>query len=272
MEQRIRTEILHFVQKSPLGRFPDSGQAYFDEPLVGFAAAEDALFREYQTVIGAFHQTPQEVLSGAKSVVVWILPLSQATRQSNRRQTRQPSRAWSQTRSFGDKLNVALRRHLVAWLEEQGQRAVAPQLAPNWQEFADTPVGAASSWSERHAAYAAGLGTFSLNDALITPKGIAHRCGSVVTDLALTPSKRPYAHHHANCLYFHDGSCGACIERCPAGALSRAGHDKVRCRTYVYTTLIEELAEAYATPQPGCGLCQTRVPCEERIPVGRQPD
>jgi len=39
-------------------------------------------------------------------------------------------------------------------------------------------VGPASSWSERHAAYAAGLGTFSLNDALITPKGIAHRLGS----------------------------------------------------------------------------------------------
>ena len=37
--------------------------------------------------------------------------------------------------------------------------AVAPQLAATWLELTGTPVGIASSWSERHAAYAAGLGT-----------------------------------------------------------------------------------------------------------------
>jgi len=34
-------------------------------------------------------------------------------------------------------------------------------------------------------AYAAGHGTFSLSDGFITERGIAHRCGSVVTDLPL---------------------------------------------------------------------------------------
>lgn len=273
MEEHIRNEIVRFVRESPLNRFPDSDEPYFDEPLVGFAAAEDQLFTAYKTVIGDFHQTPQEVITSAlgeqgraASVICWILPITKSTRESNRHEDRYPSRAWAQTRFFGEQLNGALRRHLVAWLEERGQQAAAPQLTSSWKEFTDTPAGIASTWSERHAAYAAGLGTFSLNDALITPKGIGHRCGSVVTDLELVPSERPYPTHRHNCLYFRDGSCGLCIARCPAGALSREGHDKPKCRQYVYEIAVKAVAERFGTAQTGCGLCQTKVPCEGGIP------
>ena len=278
MEELIRKEIVRFIRESPQGRFPGSDEPYFDEPLVGFAAADDPLFTEYKRIIGDFHQTPRQVMAGATgagtpaaSVISWILPITNATRESNRREEMFPSRAWAQTRFFGEQLNGALRRHLVAWLEERGQLAVAPQLAAGWQEFTDTPVGIASTWSERHSAYAAGLGTFSLNDALITPKGIGHRCGSVITDLKLTPSGRPYPNHLHNCLYHRDGSCGLCISRCPVGALSKGGHDKTACRLHVYTTSVAAVAERYGVAQVGCGLCQTGVPCERQIPPGTRP-
>lgn len=274
MEERIFNEIIRFVRESPLNCFPDSDEPCFDEPLVGYAAADDQLFSDYKTIIGDFHQTPQEVMesacgadSRAGTVICWILPITRPTRESNRREEQYPSQAWARTRIFGEQLNGALRRHVVAWLEERGRQAVAPQLAASWKEYSGTPVGIASNWSERHAAYAAGLGTFSLNDALITPKGIAHRCGSVITDLQLTPSKRTYPDHRHNCLYFRDGSCGLCIDRCPVGALSRDGHDKSTCSQYVYKTVVEAVAERFGVHQTGCGLCQTRVPCEGRIPV-----
>ena len=273
MEARIRTEIERFVRESPLNRFADSDDPYFDAPLVGFAAAGDPLFREYKEIIGLFHQTPQEVLQSAcgadaraASVVCWVLPITRATRESNRAETRFPSAAWARTRNFGEQFNAALRRHLVGWLEAQGHRAVAPQLAASWKEFPDTPTGRASSWSERHAAYAAGLGTFSLNDALITPKGIAHRCGTLVTDLALAPTPRTAPDHRHNCLYYREGSCGLCIARCPVGALSRDGHDKRICSEYVYGTVVEAVAQQYGVAATGCGLCQTRVPCEGQAP------
>ncbi|HXE95987.1 MAG TPA: hypothetical protein VN642_06260 [Dongiaceae bacterium] len=274
MEEQIRTVIARFVRDSPLNRFPDSCEPYFDEPLVGFAAADDHLFSDYKSIIGNFHRTPQEVMENAlgaggvaASVISWILPVTRPTKESNRREKQYPSQAWARTRAFGEQLNGALRRHLVAWLEEQGRQAVPPQLAAGWQEFSDTPVGIASTWSERHAAYAAGLGTFSLNDALITPRGIAHRCGSVITDLPLEPSARPYPDHRYNCLYFRNGSCGLCISRCPVGALSLAGHDKSICSKYVYQTVVAAVGETFGTPQTGCGLCQTRVPCEGGIPA-----
>jgi epoxyqueuosine reductase QueG len=154
----------------------------------------------------------------------------------------------------------------VTWLSELGPRALAPQYAPQWQEFADTPVGIASSWSERHAAYAAGLGTFSLNDGLITSRGIAHRLGSVITSLVLPPTARTAPDHRHNCLFHRNGSCGACISRCPVGALSRKGHDKGLCKSLVYGSAPAAVGPIYGVQQTGCGLCQTAVPCESRIP------
>jgi epoxyqueuosine reductase QueG len=269
MESRIREEIQAFVEESPANRFPDSNAPYFDTPLIGYAAAADPLFLEYQRVIGPFHRTPAEILSGAATVISWILPISRATRESNRPETQFPSRDWALTRHFGEQFNRELRCHLTQWLTERGYRAVAPQLSPEWQEFAETPVGIASTWSERHAAYAAGLGTFSLNDALITPKGIAHRCGSVITDLMIPATPRPYPDFRHNCLYYRNASCGLCIARCPVGAISHEGHDKKACSIHVYTTSIAAVGQEYGVASTGCGLCQTKVPCEAGIPRGK---
>lgn len=267
MEEELRKEIVRFIADHPGNHLPGSDVPYLDEPLVGFASADDQLFREYREIIGPFHLLPEELLPGARSVISWILPVSREVRESNRRQTGLPSREWALTRSHGEAVNGDLRRHLAAWLQSNGSAAAAPQYSPLWKEFSDTPVGIASTWSERHAAYAAGLGTFSLSDGLITPRGIAHRCGSVITDCPLAPTPRTSAGHHANCLHYHDGSCGACIARCPVGAITRSGHDKSRCRELVYGTAPEKLSAEYGVPQTGCGLCQTKVPCEAEIPA-----
>ena len=278
MEERICREIARFVRENPLNRFPDSEQIYFDEPLVGFAAADDPLFNDYKTIIGDFHRTPHEVMAGsfgdtvqARTVISWILPITRQTRESNRQETVYPSQAWAETRAFGEQFNSALRKHLTAFLAAQGQRAVAPQLAPGWQSLEDPLAGIASTWSERHAAYVAGLGTFSLNGGLITRRGIAHRCGSVVTDLPLSPTPRAYTSRGEWCLFLSNGSCGVCISRCPVNAVLPGERDKVACRGHVYGTIPREVAERYGVKETGCGLCQTRVPCEGQIPAGVNP-
>lgn len=134
----------------------------------------------------------------------------------------------------------------------------------------DPAAGVASTWSERHAAYAAGLGSFSLSDALITEAGIAHRLGSVVTDLLLTPTPRTLSGYRDNCLWFRENACGACIGRCPVGAITEQGHDKEKCREYVYGAAPDAVGKLYGVAQTGCGLCQTKVPCEAAVPRGRQ--
>jgi epoxyqueuosine reductase len=267
VEELLRSDIIRFIAGHPGNRLPESDTPYLDTPLVGFSSASDPLYGQYKNIIGTFHLLPSEILPAAVSVISWVLPVNRVVRESNRRQTELPSREWALTRTHGEGINGDLRRHLVAWLEGRGEQAAAPQYSPLWQEFGDTPVGIASTWSERHAAYAAGLGTFSLSDGFITPRGIAHRCGSVITTLPLAPTPRGFSNHHSNCLHYHDGSCGACITRCPVGAITRDGHDKTRCRELVYGTAPAQLSARYGVPQTGCGLCQTKVPCEAAIPI-----
>ena len=221
MKQQIHDEVSRFVQESPLNRFPESDARYFDEPLLGYASATDPLFDDYKRIIGLFHQTPQAAMAlrfgqgvKAATVISWILPVTLSTRESNRRETRYPSLAWSRTYDFGGQFTRALSQHVVAWLTEGGYHAVLPGLENTFRVIADTPAGIASNWSERHAAHAAGLGTFGLSDGLITPRGVAQYCGSVITDLELPASPRPYSGHHHDCLYFREKKCGACIARC----------------------------------------------------------
>lgn len=270
MEEIIRSEIAAFIINHSDNHLPDSHIPYFDQPLTGFSSASDQIFTDYKQIIGPFHLLPTELLPEAQSVISWVLPISRPIRESNRKETELPSREWAFARFHGEAVNAALRRHLVAWLEEMGHKAVAPQYSPLWQEFGETPVGIASAWSERHAAYAACLGTFSLSDGFISARGIAHRCGSVITDLPLASTPRTASGHHDNCLYYRNGSCGACIDRCPVGAITTAGHGKLRCRELVYGTAPQSLSARYGIPQTGCGLCQTKVPCEDVIPPGKR--
>jgi epoxyqueuosine reductase len=256
---------------------------YWEEPLVGFASGMDPLFFEYKTIIGSFHLTPREVISAALrekgkglllsqieqiSVISWILPISEDTRKSNRKEVQFPSKLWACTRDFGEACNNALRRHVTGFLEDLGHLAVAPILLPSFQQFRDENGGWTSLWSERHIAYACGLGTFSLNDGLITPKGMAIRIGSVVTLLKLMPSEKRYRHHRENCLQFRNEKCGKCISRCPAGAITEKGHDKDKCYDYVNSEPLKAKRLEYGlqNPPPSCGLCQTGVPCEFEIP------
>jgi len=274
-ERFIERAIAKFVHESPANRRKVDGGKYWDTPLVGFASGKDLLFRRFKKIIGKFHFTPQEIFdltfgkgeeSRELSVVSWILPASEDIRRSNRKEETYPSLLWAHARDFGEQFNVKLRNHLVSLLQKRGYRAVAPMNSPHWKRVNSPRVGIASKWSERHVAYVCGLGAFGLSDGLITAKGKAMRVGSVVTDLVLKPSEKIYPHHHANCLYYFNGSCKACASRCPAGAITAKGHDKDKCFEYAYATIGPAKKTEYGVTIAGCGLCQTGVPCEFEIP------
>lgn len=280
LEQSIKA----YTLSSPLNRLAAFDETpIFEEPLVGFADGDDPLFTEYKAIIGDFHLTPREALARhlaetrgtgspeppSVSVISIVLPIAKETRLSNRRETEGPSLRWNHTRWHGQDFITGLSRHVASVLEGMGHRALVPELAPFFRML-EMPGGLGSVWSLRHIAYAAGLGTFGLSDGFITPRGLALRCASVVTDLRIEPTPRPYAHHYANCLFHSTGTCGRCIRRCPGDAISESGHDRKRC---LEVLIVEQKpwmdgahGEGYTGTYAGCGLCQTKVPCEAGIP------
>lgn len=281
MPEEMRTWLIktisEFVDNSPENSLRmDTDEKAWDEVLVGFSSGADPLYEAYKDLVGPFHWTPLEafstdysgvsVRSSDLTVISWILPQREATKADNRKETFYPSRRWVHARFPGEEFNNHLRRHVVQDLSKVGIRAMAPVLSERWSREVSPKYGYASKWSERHAAYAAGLGTFGLCDGLITRKGKAHRVGSVVAELVVPITLRPYDDHHAYCLFFHDGSCKACAKRCPAGAISERGHDKEKCRNHMRVTCADFIKENYGFGPRGCGLCQTGVPCQSGIP------
>jgi epoxyqueuosine reductase QueG len=276
----IETTIKAFVDGSPENslRNEENDRAWAN-PLVGFSSGDDPLYQEFQEHIGSFVWTPAEVFSRTfpmskvrpdeLTVISWVLPHTDKTKSDNREQAAFPSRRWVRARIYGEKANEKLRAHVVATFQGSGYKAVPPMLSPLFERKTSDRYGLASSWSERHVAYASGLGTFGLCDGLITPKGKAVRCGSVVAHIRIPPTNRPYNHHQAYCLFFTKGLCGQCIRRCPAGAITEAGHDKVRCQNYLRPMVADYARQLFGLEGDayGCGLCQTGVPCESKIPT-----
>jgi len=279
----ISTIITEFCATSPENRLaPGSAEPSWGAPRVAFARADDPLFAQLKEDIGPFYWTPEEAFALGHpqkttpatelSVISWILPQTETTLEEQRETQELPSRRWSLVREFGEAFNCALRLHLVEQLANAGIRAVAPERLPGFDYRQSPRFGIASNWSERHTAYIAGHGTFGLSDGLITPLGKAMRCGSVVVHLNLPVSPRPYKGLHDYCLWYAKGSCGVCMHRCPANAITADGHDKEACKEYIRKVTAPYAKQQFGVTATPCGLCQAAIPCERQIPPALRPD
>ncbi|MFC1815196.1 epoxyqueuosine reductase [Thermodesulfobacteriota bacterium] len=279
----LETVIKDFIELSKENTLQNQvNEKAFESALVGFSGGDDPIFAAYKEHVGPFHWTPLEIFNltfpGLQvnavelTVISWVLPMTEATKADNRIETTYPSERWARARTYGEPVNAKLRKHVAAALQIEGYKAVAPVLSPEWSRQTSQKYGFASTWSERHAAYASGLGTFGLSDGLITPWGKAMRVGSVVAQIQIPPTSRPYRDHQAYCLFFTQGICGKCIQRCPAGAITEAGHDKVTCKKYLRKSAGDYIKTHYGFEGKGCGLCQTAVPCESKIPSQQDVD
>ncbi len=283
-EPYLKRAIREFILASPDNHLQlIDGEPIYEEPLVAFAGGRDPLFEELKAVIGPFHITPEELLKKAMedglcpeekgadlesvSVISWVLPVAQGVRKANSRVKKFPARKWAHQRNFGEILNDKLREHVVGLLQGAGLAAIAPMKSPYYRRVDGERAGLASTWSERHAAHVAGLGTFGYCDGLITPRGKAHRVGSVVTNLALRATPRPYKSHTEWCLHFRGIECRKCEKRCPAKAFDERGHSKPACRIWLQEVIFNNFKDIYRVKAMGCGICQVEVPCEAEAPA-----
>lgn len=247
------------------------GIQMFEAPLVGFGSAEDALFEEFkkEDVIGPWYMGPKEWFQDAKTVVSLFFPFTEQVKDTNRACENGPSPLWLHGRIEGQAFLTAFMNELSKVLVAEG---IANCVPSNDERFRKMMAGNmyreyscvnektfGSNWSERHTAYVCGLGTFGLSKGLITKKGMAGRFMSIILDVEIQPDEREYTGVYDYCT-----QCGVCIRRCPVGAISfENGKDHTMCSDWLNVT-----GQKYS-PRFGCGLCQTKVPCESRIPKRR---
>lgn len=223
-------------------------------PLIACADAGDALFERLREVAHPGHMLPSDLLEGANTVITYFLPFSRHIVSSNRN-GRYQSAEWALAYIETNALIALINTRLSRLLESIGFSAAA--IAPT-HNFDDKTL--LSAWSHRHAAYIAGLGTFGLNRMLITEQGCCGRIGSLVTDAEIQADPRPEQEY---CPFKIDGSCGACVKRCPNGALSTSGFDRHACYEAL---LVNEQRFLHLGKADACGKCLCGLPCSEARP------
>lgn len=269
--QQLIDRTLTFFENSPDNLVPEedairpdlAGMRIYDTPIFGIAAASDCIFREFlnDKVIGREFLLPEKWLPDAQSVISFFVPFTEQVKVSNRQQNSKPSDEWLHARIEGQIMLNKLADYIAEQLKEDGFTAVIPATDPHFRMIKSY----ASNWSERHVAYACGLGTFGLSRGLITRKGVAGRFGSVVTSAPLPVTKREYDDPFAYCTM-----CGRCQQNCPVNAIDITrgiidGKDQTTCELFLNSTNLPPHG-LHQRKRYGCGKCQVSVPCESQIP------
>lgn len=316
----MNAEVSRFLEdlfdSSELNRLPPEygGHRIFEKPTIGVAAGDDPIIDRFKAVVAPAHLTPAEMwsksasakrkgrdehpfgrpmpdagactdpaeLSARLKVLSIVFPYTRSILKDG-------SRSLRRTQLAGLALNWAHVFHTEVYEKtarffvERGHRIMVPQQSRFYSVLLRlSHPHVVSAWSERHYAFAAGLGTFGLAEHLITEHGCNVRLASFLTDAPLEITPRVSDDPFANCLYYARGTCAKCVARCPGRALTRGSHNKLLCelvRQKESARVGKELAPflkpirrsfMYVPVEEhpiGCAICQYDVPCMDRNPV-----
>ena len=236
---------------------------FFDAPVIGFASADDIIFEEFKNpdAVGSHFIAPKQWMENAKSVVSIFVPYSDGVKKANTLCANEDiAPEYVYAKEYAVPFLNELMGKIISAVQAEGFSVVVPTAESDRMKLVPAADGTkpmyTSRWSERHIAYACGMGSFGISGGLITEKGCAGRFVSFVTDMPLEADTRTYTDPYEQCTM-----CGACIARCPVGAISVENKkDKAKCSAFVNTTK-EKFAPLY-----GCAKCQCGVPCANGKP------
>ena len=295
MKELLYTFLEDFFATSKLNRLPESygGGRIFSKPLIGIANGDDPIFEKFKEVAAPRHMTPAEMwiasdcpeapnLASQLRIISVVCPFSNHIREESMKAKIMPAEIYSIGRNYANAFKIDVMKQLIQFFQEKGFQATAGMLS----EAFDIYSGFLSTWSERHIAFAAGLGTFSLHEGFISEVGCNIRLCSVITNAPLEATPRNSDDPYANCLFYAKGTCRECEKKCPGDAIDENGHDKLKCWTYGRKVEAEMNARLGSILKPhwrrvrgeykeqkppvGCAFCQYDVPCMDKNPMASE--
>ena len=252
LKQEIENSIQKFIANY---QQRDDIESSWKEPVIEYADAADPMFKELKEAVSEDHLLPEDIMEGARTVIAYFIPFSNQITNSNI-EGKYSSHQWAVAYVETNQLIADLNQHLKENLSKKGYQA---SLIPATSNFDKEKL--ISSWSHRHAAYIAGLGTFGLNNMLITEKGCAGRVGTLITDLKIEASERT---EKERCLNKAGFNCSKCVDRCVNGSLQKDSFDRHHC----YQLLSEnDKIHPESALTDVCGKCSVDLPCSFSSPL-----
>jgi epoxyqueuosine reductase QueG len=226
------------------------------EPIIKIISAKNEKFRELKQIVSLEHSLPCDILPDAKSIISFFIPFNENIVKSNINGTI-ASKEWAQVYIKTNELIKIINDKIEELMEINGYKTGKIPATHNFNE--KTLI---SNWSHRHIAFIAGIGTFGINNMLITKRGCCGRLGSIIINYELKNYKDA-GKVKEKCLNKLNGSCGICQKRCIANAYKNKNFNKDIC----YKQCLENAKYHKETGHADvCGKCLVGLPCSIQEP------
>lgn len=248
MKSLIADKIIEYVKNYPALKNVEN---IWKEPVVGFADANGSYIRALKEIVAPAHLLPEDFMENPNIIISYYIPFTEELAALNLNvEGNLAAQEWSDAYNLTNTMIADISQYVSDLLTDMGYRAVPPTGVVFDKELI------LSNWSQRHIAYAAGLGTFGINNMLISEKGCCGRYGSVIADIPVEPDS---ILTEERCLYKKNGSCKKCVQNCFSGALTTEGFDRKKCFEICMINDARTGADV-------CGKCDIDIPCAFKAP------
>jgi len=253
----MRGIIIETIQ-SAINEFANSNQCktYWKEPIIAVISARDENVPSLKETVSPEHFMPSDISPDAKSIISFFIPFHEDIINS-KINGKMASKEWALAYIKTNALIQIINDNIESIMERNGYKAGKIPATHNFDE-----KKLISNWSHRHIAYIAGIGTFGINNMLITEKGCCGRFGSIITDYEF----KNYAQMNNNekCLHKINGSCGLCRKKCAINAYENNNFNRHKCYAQCLENAHYHINIGYADI---CGKCMVGLPCSLAEPA-----
>jgi epoxyqueuosine reductase QueG len=225
------------------------------KPIIRILSAQNKEINNLKKIISPDHLLPTDILNGAKSVISFFIPFTNELVKSNI-QGKMASRKWALAYIKTNELINTISNQIESLMKSNG---FSTGKIPATHNFDEKKL--ISNWSHRHIAYIAGIGTFGINNMLITEYGCCGRLGSIITNYQ-------FSHYEdikvkEKCLYKINESCGICQNKCIVNAYEGSTFNRKKCYEICLKNAKYYKSIGYADV---CGKCLVGLPCSTKDP------
>jgi epoxyqueuosine reductase QueG len=244
----IQSTIVDYAKSSRLRNL-------WKEPIIEIISAQDEKLNTLKESVSSEHLMPFDILPDARSIISFFIPFQDEIVTSNIGGTR-ASKEWALAYIKTNDLIKTINNRIEALMEKSGNKAGKIPATHNF----DTER-LISNWSHRHIAHIAGMGTFGINNMLITRNGCCGRFGSIVISYGF--ENYTVKETKERCLHKINGSCGMCQKKCEMNAYKAGIFNRQRCYTKCLENAEYHKSLGYADV---CGKCLAGLPCSTKDP------
>jgi epoxyqueuosine reductase QueG len=252
----MRNKIIETIGTTVVDYEKNNRLKLWKKPIIEIIPAKDRKLEILKEAVSVEHLMPYDILPDAKSVISFFIPFQENIVKSNIKGT-MASKEWAIAYIKTNDLIGVINRNIE---ELMGRNGYKTGKIPATHNFSIEKL--LSDWSHRHIAYIAGIGTFGMNNMLITENGCCGRFGSIIINYELKEYKQ-IDEINEKCLNKLNGSCGICQKKCIINAYENNNYDRYKCYKQCLENAEYHKKIGYADI---CGKCLVGLPCSTKEP------